>query len=69
MEFGQEADRPTYIGMSKTLTGPFLLLAPIIGGTLVKLFGYQSMFLISAILSMVAFVIIKFFVVEPRPSS
>ncbi|MCK5646289.1 MAG: MFS transporter [Anaerolineales bacterium] len=69
MEFGQEADRPTYIGMSKTLTGPFLLLAPIIGGTLVMFFGYQSMFLISAILSMVAFVIIKFFVVEPRPSS
>lgn len=69
MEFGQEADRPTYIGMSKTLTGPFILLAPIIGGTLVQLFGYQTMFLISSILSMVAFVIIKFFVVEPRPSS
>jgi len=25
MEFGKEADRPTYIGMSKTLTGPFLI--------------------------------------------
>jgi MFS family permease len=69
MEFGPEADRPTYIGMSKTLTGPFLLLAPIIGGTLVQLYGYQSMFLISAVLSVIAFAVIKFLVVDPRPSS
>ena len=68
MEFGPEADRPTYIGMSKTLTGPFLLLAPIIGGALVQLYGYQSMFIISSILSLIAFVVIKFLVVEPRPS-
>jgi MFS family permease len=66
MEFGSEADRPTYIGMSKTLTGPFLLIAPIIGGGLVELLGYPSMFLISSIISLIAFVIIKFFVVEPR---
>ncbi len=69
MEFGKEADRPTYIGMSKTLTGPFLLIAPIIGGGLVRIFGYPSMFLISAIISLIAFVIIKFFVVEPRLSN
>jgi len=66
MEFGSDSDRPTYIGMSKTLTGPFLLLAPIIGGGLVSLVGYQSMFLISMIISSIAFVIVKFFVVEPR---
>jgi MFS family permease len=52
--------------MSKTLTGPFLLLAPIIGGGLVSLVGYRSMFLISLIISSIAFVIVKFFVVEPR---
>ena len=66
MEFGSDSDRPTYIGMSKTLTGPFLLLAPIIGGGLVSLAGYRSMFLISLIISSIAFVIVKFFVVEPR---
>ncbi len=32
MEFGDEADRPTYIGMSKTLIGPFILIAPLFGG-------------------------------------
>lgn len=69
MEFGKEADRPTYIGMSKTLTGPFLLIAPIIAGGLVNFLGYQSMFLISLIISILAFVIIKFLVVEPRLSN
>lgn len=66
MEFGQEADRPTYIGMSKTLTGPFILAAPIIGGGLVKSFGYQALFLVSLIIALIALVIIKGFVEEPR---
>jgi len=66
MEFGKEADRPTYIGMSKTLIGPFLLAAPIIGGGIVKLWGYQSMFLTALILAVFAFGIIKFFVKDPR---
>ena len=68
MEFGTEPDRPTYIGMSKTLTGPFLLFAPLIGGGLVKVWGYQTMFLTALILSVVAFGIIKFLVDEPRNS-
>jgi len=69
MEFGSEIDRPTYIGMSKTLIGPFLLIAPIIAGGLVNFWGYQSMFLISLIISIFAFVIIRFFVTEPRLSN
>lgn len=69
MEFGSEKDRPTYIGMSKTLTGPVFLAAPIIGGTLVKLWGYQNMFLTALTISTIAFVIIKFFVEEPRLAS
>jgi len=66
MEFGTEAERPTYIGMSKTLTGPFLLLAPIIGGGIVKLWGYQAMFFTALMISLTSFLIIKFFVKEPR---
>jgi MFS family permease len=66
MEFGNENDRPTYIGMSKTLTGPVLLMGPIIGGGIVRFFGYQSMYLISLIFSSIAFLIIKFLVAEPR---
>ena len=68
MEFGGEADRPTYIGMSKTLTGPFLLAAPLIAGSIVKIWGYQSMFATALVIAAIAFVIIKFFVAEPRKS-
>jgi MFS family permease len=68
MEFGKEADRPTYIGMSKTLIGPILLLSPILGGAIVRLWGYQSMFLTALVISVIAFSIIKFFVEEPRLS-
>ena len=66
MEFGTENNRPTYIGMSKTLTGPFFLLAPIIGGSLVQFWGYDSMFLAALILAIIAFMIIKFLVKDPR---
>ena len=52
--------------MSKTLTGPFFLLAPIIGGSLVQFAGYNSMFLTALILAVFAFGIIKFFVKDPR---
>jgi MFS family permease len=68
MEFGEEDKRPTYIGMSKTLVGPFLLVAPIIGGGIAGQWGYQSMFLTALIFSIGGFVIIKFLVKEPRHS-
>ncbi|RME83520.1 MAG: MFS transporter, partial [Caldilineae bacterium] len=66
MEFGTDADRPTYIGMSKTLTGPFLLVSPVIGGTLVEVWGYESMFSLSLAIALIAYALIRFLVVEPR---
>jgi len=66
MEFGKEEERPTYIGMSKTLTGPFILISPIIGRGIVKFWGYKNMFLTALIISLMGFVIIRFFVKEPR---
>ena len=69
MEFGDESDRPTYIGISKTLTGPFLLVGPVIAGWLVSILGYQSMFVLALIFSALAFITIKIFVMEPRHSN
>ena len=66
MEFGSVEDRPTYIGLSKTLTGPFFLVSPILGGSIIQLWGYHSMFLVALVLSISAFIIIKFFVQDPR---
>ena len=48
MELGEESLRPTYLGMGRTLTGSFLLLAPVLAGSLVARFDYNIMFVVSA---------------------
>jgi MFS family permease len=68
MEFGAEKDRPTYIGLSKTLTGPFFLVSPLVGGSIIQIWGYHSMFMVALILSIIAIITIKFFVQDPRNS-
>lgn len=45
MELGEDHLRPSYLGMARTLTGIFLLLAPVLAGWLVKRFNYNTMFL------------------------
>ena len=47
MELGDEKLRPTYLGMARTLTGVFLLLAPVLSGWLVQSFSYGVMFAVS----------------------
>jgi len=44
MELSDERLRPTYLGMARTLTGAFLLLAPVLAGWLVEDYGYNLMF-------------------------
>jgi MFS family permease len=48
MDFGDESERPTYIGMSNTLIAPANILAPFLGGWLAQLGGYPAAFLASA---------------------
>jgi MFS family permease len=48
MDFGTEAERPTYIGMSNTLISPANILAPFLGGWLAQIGGYPAAFLASA---------------------
>ena len=47
MELGEDHLRPSYLGMARTLTGIFLLLAPVLAGWLVKSFNYNTMFLVA----------------------
>lgn len=54
MELGEESLRPTYLGMGRTLTGSFLLLAPVLAGSLVAQFDYNVMFIVSAIFVSIA---------------
>jgi MFS family permease len=66
MEFGSEPDRPTYIGLSKTLTGPVVLLAPLLAGVVVELWGYAAMFIASLAFSILAVIVLEVKVKDPR---
>ena len=66
VQFGAEAHRPTYIGMSNSLLAPATLLAPIFGGWLADAISYQTTFLASAGFGLVTLVILQAFVKNPR---
>lgn len=66
VDFGSEADRPIYIGLSQTLTAPATILAPLIGGWIVDAAGFAPTFAVSAILALGTFGVLTFLVKEPR---
>lgn len=66
VDFGSEADRPLYIGLSQTLTAPATILAPLIGGWIVDLTGFIPTFSISAILSVGLIAVLLFLVKDPH---
>lgn len=48
LEYGSEAQRPAYIGLSNTLVAPMTFLAPFMGGLLADQAGYPAAFVTSA---------------------
>ncbi len=66
LEFGNETEKPVYVGMSNTLIAPATILAPILGGMLADLFSYKNTFMISAIFGVITLVIILLFVSDPH---
>ena len=68
VNFGSEADRPIYIGLSQTLTAPATIIAPILGGWIADSAGFIPTFTISTILSLVMAGILIFLVKDPRKS-
>jgi len=65
MEIGDEGRRPTYLGMARTLTGGFLLVAPVLSGWLVERFSYKVMFSVSFVFVIISSVLIV--AVKDRP--
>ena len=65
MEFAEPARRPTYVGMANTVFGIALALAPLLGGWLAS-FGYGWLFGSSALLGVIAVLMLQITVVEPR---
>jgi MFS family permease len=67
VEFGTEAERPIYIGLSNTLAAPITILAPIFGGWLADTVGFGVTFITSAIGGLVTTLVLILLVRNPRP--
>ncbi len=66
VEFGEETQRPVYIGMSNTLIAPATILAPLLGGFIVDAAGFQTTFIISIIGGLVATAMLVFLIKDPK---
>jgi MFS family permease len=69
LEFGNENEKPVYVGMSNTLIAPATILAPILGGLLADLMGYETTFIISAIFAVITFLIVAIIVKDKKVQS
>jgi MFS family permease len=65
VRFGSETDRPVYIGLANTLIAPATILAPILGGWIADIAGYQTTFALSAAGGVLTAALLLFFVKDP----
>ena len=54
------------MGLANTLPGVAAVIAPLLGGWLAGWIGYGPMFVVSAVLSGLSFVMVRWMVREPR---
>ena len=66
LEYGTDAERPTYFGLANTLFSPVSVIAPLIGGWLADSAGFKSTFLFAAFAGVLSIVVLHFFVTDPR---
>lgn len=65
MEFSDAGRRPTYMGLSNTVTGIIGLIAPLVGGFLARK-SYDLVFIISAVVGVFACALMAVWVRDPR---
>jgi len=65
MEFSVPERRPTYVGIASTGVGLASIIAPLVGAALATL-GYSPLFAASALLNLLAAVLFRWWVKEPR---
>ena len=66
LEFGEEHERPMYVGMANTLIAPATILAPLFGGLLADTAGYRTTFWVAAALGIFTAIILLRFVRDPK---
>ncbi|HKT37181.1 MAG TPA: MFS transporter, partial [Ktedonobacterales bacterium] len=65
-EFGPEAKRPTYSALSSVAFAPFAVGTPLLAGWLADQWGYQPVFIISALAGALTTLCFIFWVPDPR---
>lgn len=65
LQFTDEKNRASYIGLANTLIAPSTFIAPIIGGLLADAFGYPAAFLTSLLGGIATFVVLQFVLRDP----
>jgi MFS family permease len=65
LEFGTEAERPTYVGMANTLIAPSAVLAPLFGGWLADVAGYSATFLFASAAGLATVIVFAFMMKNP----
>ncbi len=68
-EFTDAENRPTYIGLANTIPGVAGGIAPLIGGWLAGAISYQVMFILSAVIGVISWALLRFAVREPRQTN
>ncbi|MBN3882100.1 MULTISPECIES: MFS transporter [unclassified Nostoc] len=66
LEFGNERQRPAYIGLGNTLIAPATILAPLLGGWIVENIDYKTTFLVAAISGLVTALLLHLRGSDPR---
>jgi MFS family permease len=65
LEFSEPQRRPTYVGLANTVVGLVSLVAPLLAAGLAEI-GYAWVFACSAAVSLVAYIVMRWWVREPR---
>jgi len=65
-EFSTPDVRPTYIGLSNTVSGVAAGVAPLLGGWLAGALGYRGLFAIAFVIGLAGFALLRWSVREPR---
>jgi MFS family permease len=68
VQYGTEAERPVYIGLSNTLVAPATIIAPLLGGLIADTAGYQTTFILSALGGVLSTFLLIFLVKAPLQS-
>mgnify|MGYP001401709733 CR=1 FL=1 len=66
LEFGEEHERPVYVGMANTFIAPATILAPLLGGLLADTAGYRTTFWVAAAIGILTAVILLRFMRDPQ---